>query len=113
MSSTSAPASRMPSITAAAIAGECVRMSRPTTRRFAESNRANALPIFFASAGSSSLGTFPRMSYALKMPMVFSARLRANLRADELAHALHRLDDVRLAVRVAEAQVALAERAEA
>jgi hypothetical protein len=59
---TSQPVSRIPSITASAIAGECVRISCPTTMRRAESSLANAVPIFRAISGFSSEGTFPRMS---------------------------------------------------
>ena len=59
---TFAPASRMPWLTASASSGECTRMSWPTTRVLAFRKRANALPIRFASAASSSVGTMPRMS---------------------------------------------------
>ena len=61
-SSTSAPASSMPSMTAPAISGEWVRMSWPTRRRFASIRRAKAWPTLRAVSGSSSEGTTPRMS---------------------------------------------------
>jgi hypothetical protein len=52
----------MPSITASWISGAIVRMSRPTTRRFARRNTTSAWPMRRAIRSSIWSGYVPRMS---------------------------------------------------
>ncbi len=59
-----------------ASASEDVRMSRLTTSRCAFRNRPVARPISSAIFSSSSSGTIPRMSYALKILWRGSSSMR-------------------------------------
>ena len=64
---TSAPCAAAPRPNAAASGAEEVRMSCTVTTDAAPVSRANAAPITSAASSSSSSGTMPRMSYALKI----------------------------------------------
>ena len=69
MSITSVPRDVMPSLSAAASAGDDSRLSLPTATASTPDHSAKADPIDRASSSSSSSGTTPRTSYALKMPV--------------------------------------------
>src|SRR5258708_6351878 len=64
---TSAPWAAAPCPNASASSGEDVRMSCTVTTARAPVSRANAAPTASATPSSSSSGTVPRMSYALKI----------------------------------------------
>ena len=67
MSITSVPREAMPSLRATASAGDDSRLSLPTATASAPDHSAKADPIERAISSSSSSGTTPRTSYALKM----------------------------------------------
>src|SRR5258706_2877440 len=71
---TSAPWAAAPCPNASASSGEDVRMSCTVTTARAPVSRANAAPTASATPSSSSSGTVPRMSYALKI-FAYSATL--------------------------------------
>ncbi len=64
---TSAPWAAAPRANASASGRDEVRMSCTVTRLAAPVNRAKAAPTDSATCSSSSSGTIPRMSYALKI----------------------------------------------
>ena len=64
---TSAPCDAAPRPSAAARGSLLLRMSCTVTRDFVPVRRTNAAPTASATDSSSSSGTMPRMSYALKI----------------------------------------------
>ena len=66
MSMTSVPRDVMPSLSAAASDGDERRQSLPIATASTPDHSANAAPIERARSSSSSSGTTPRTSYALK-----------------------------------------------
>src|SRR5260221_309166 len=76
-STMSAPCSRAPSMKAADRLGEDTRMSRPTPIRPALRKATNARPICLKACSSSSAGSTPRTSYALKISVFMGGRSRS------------------------------------